>query len=130
MILRRFSIALISMCLLGAGLAVPENIKLDWSSVELAIFEETNGDGTILKGLTVYVPGNRIANEEDFVTIVPDFCATRLKPVLALAAEVADTSDLTLLRLQIDFYGPKIGENQTYVGAASSFRLENGECSL
>jgi hypothetical protein len=121
---------LIVICMLGGSTATAEKIELNWNLVELGYLEQQGADGNVLNGLAVYVPGNRIASEDDFYSIFPDFCANRPNQLLEFAPQIGGAPNLSLLRLQVDFYGPKIGENETYIARSATIPLEDGECSL
>lgn len=125
-----FAAVSIASCLFGVSMAAAEEIELDWNSIELGFFEQPSNDGRGLNGLAVYVPGNRIASEDDFYAIAPDFCANRLKQLLEFASQIDDAPSVSILKLQIDFYGPKVGENESYIARSATIPLENGECSL
>ncbi len=128
--LQRISAVFVTLCVLWLGPAIAAEIELDWNSIELGFFEQSNDDGSVENGLAVYVPSSRIASEDDFYAIFPEFCSNRLKQLLEFAATLENTADISLLKLQMDFYGPKVGEQQTYVARAATIRLENSECSL
>lgn len=122
------TIAMVSFCFATNALA--EEIELDWNSIELGFFEKTNSVGEVLHGLTVYVPGNRVASEDDFYEIIPDFCSTRFAELLEYSMQLEGAPEVSFVELQIDFYGPKIGENETYVARSATLDLDNGKCSL
>ena len=119
--------------LVGLFLATPaltEDIQLDWNSVELGFFENTDDAGEVQNGLAVYVPSSRVATADDFYAIIPEFCSSRLEGLLEFSAQIEDAPEVSLLKLQIDFYGPKLGESETYIARAATIDLQNGECSL
>ena len=122
--------AVLITCFLGLGSATAAEIELDWNSTEVGFFELSSDDGSVEHGVAVYVTSNRIASEDDFHTIVPDFCANRLSQLLEFAAKMENAPIVSLLKLQLEFNGPKVGEHQSYVARAATIRLENGECSL
>lgn len=107
-----------------------DDIELDWDSIELGFFENANEAGEILHGLVVYVPSNRLATEDDFHAIVPDFCGSRVAQLLEFSAGLENAPDVSLLKLQLDFHGPKIGENETYIARSATIDLDDGQCSL
>lgn len=110
--------------------ALADDIELDWNSVELGFFEKDGEDGDILHGLAVYVPGSQIATEDDFYNIIPEFCGSILGDLMEFSMQIEGAPEVYFLKLQIDFYGPKIGENETYVARSATIDLEAGECSL
>lgn len=110
------------------ALALADEIKLDWGAVELGQFEQVTAVDEILYGLSVYVPSNRIASKEDFYSILPEFCDSRLEGFLNDYSQIAGVPPITLLRLQIEYYGPKLGVAETYVARAATMQLADGEC--
>ena len=120
--------ALLVLCFATSALA--GEIKLDWNSVELGFFEKASDAGDMLHGLAVYVPGSRVATEDDFYAVLPEFCSSRLEDFLEFSKQIEDAPEISFLKLQIDFYGPKTGENETYIAWAATINLENGECSF
>ncbi|WP_298859560.1 hypothetical protein [uncultured Sulfitobacter sp.] len=122
------AIACLAVCCATSVFA--DEIELDWNSVELGFFEKTNDSGDLLHGLTVYVPSNRVAVEDDFYAVFPEFCDRRLDDILEISTRMEEAPEVSLLKLQLDFYGPKVGENETYVGVSATIELEDGECSL
>jgi len=107
-----------------------DEIELDWNSVELGFFENVSDAGEVTNGLAVYVPGNRIATTDDFYAVIPEFCSSRLEGMLEFAKQIEDAPEVSLLKLQIDFYGPKLGEKETYVARSATIDLTDGKCSL
>ena len=120
--------AFLVLCIATPVLA--DEIELDWNSVELGFFEKATDAGYLLHGLAVYVPGNRVATEDDFYAIIPEFCSSRFEGLLAKSLRIDGAPNVSLLKLQVDFYGPKIGENQTYIAQSATIDLEDGKCSL
>ncbi len=118
------------LALFFADPALANEIELDWDSVELGFFENVDDAGAVKNGLVVYVPGSRIATTEDFYAVIPEFCDSRLEGMLEFAKQIEDAPEVSFLKLQIDFYGPKIGENETYVGRAATIDLKDGKCSF
>ncbi len=110
--------------------AQADQIVLDWNSVEIDFFENIDASGELKNGLAVYVPGSRIATSDDFHVIIPEFCSSRLEGVLKFASQIEEVAEISLIKFQIDFYGPEVGENQTYVGRSATIDLANGKCSL
>lgn len=98
--------------------------------MELGFFENIDDAGHARNGLSVYVQGSRVATPEDFYAIIPEFCSSRLEGILKFAEQIDDAPEVSLLKLQIDFYGPTIGENETYVGRSATVDLVDGKCSL
>ncbi|MGH1413862.1 MAG: hypothetical protein ACRBB0_10220 [Pelagimonas sp.] len=89
------SAAIAILVLFCTSPAVADDIKLDWNSIELGFFEKTNNEGATLHGIVVYVPGSRIASEDDFLTIVPDFCSSRLKDLLEFSMQIEDAPEVS-----------------------------------
>ncbi|WP_298851256.1 hypothetical protein [uncultured Ruegeria sp.] len=117
------------LTLIPVAPALADQIELDWNAVELGFFENIDDAGESKNGLAVYVPGNRVATADDFYAIIPEFCSSRLEGVLKFAQQIEDSPDVSLLKLQIDFYGSKVGENKTYVGGSATIDLADGKCS-
>ncbi|WP_299983724.1 hypothetical protein [uncultured Ruegeria sp.] len=122
-----FLSALVTLGMVAPALA--DEIELDWNSVELGFFENTNDAGEVEDGKSVYVPGSRVATADDFKAIIPEFCSSRLEGILSFSKQLEDSPEVSLLKLQIDFYGPKLGEHQTYIGRAMTIDLSNEKCS-
>ncbi|WP_299374211.1 hypothetical protein [uncultured Tateyamaria sp.] len=120
---------LVALCLLAATPTHAQDIELDWPAMELGFFQQAQDDGPPVAGLTVYVPTNRLATEADFQALVPAFCASNVKPLLEFAATIDDAPDVSLLKLQLDFYGPKVGGQDTYIARSAIIDLENGACA-
>ena len=128
--LKRIIWKLSFLVLLVGSPVLADEIELDWNAAEVGFFEKVDEKDHTLQGVAVYVPSNRIALEEDFNTIVPAFCSTDLSGLLEYTGSLEDAPELSLLRIQLEFYGPKIGESEPYIARAATVELQDGECLL
>ncbi len=126
----RILTATIAELLLATASASADAAKMEWDTPEFGFFEiEPEGGGTA-SGLSVHVRADRLLKEADYQTIVPEFCDTYLPPYLDFASKLDGAPEVSVVRLQLEFYGPEIGETQTYVASAVNLPLKDGACDL
>lgn len=113
-----------------ASLSQADELELDWSRAELAFVEKPSETAEILYGLAVYVPSSRLATEDDFNSIIPEFCSASLGNLLEYSSQIENSPEISYLELQFEFYGPTIGESETYIARGASIDLIDGECSF
>lgn len=105
-----------------------QDIQLDWASAEIGFFDLEVETSDPLYGVAVYVLSNRLATEADLELILPEFCKNGLENLLKLAQTIEGAPEVSALKLQLDFYGPAIGENQSYVGVSGTVDVIGEQC--
>lgn len=113
---------------INVAIAQTEQIELDWDAAEIGFFEMEAEAGELKHGISIHVPSDRLAGEDDLLMVTSGFCEDNLKNLLNYVSQIEDAPEVSLLRMSLEFYGPTVGENQTYLASSGTVDLVNGEC--
>lgn len=128
---RWFAISLIAVgASFNAAIAQTGQIGLDWDAAEIGFFETESDSGEVKHGISIHVPSDRLAGQEELLVVTSGFCENNLENLLNYSSQIEGAPQVSLLRMSLEFYGPTVGENQSYMASSGTVDLVDGECSF
>ncbi|MCH2164412.1 MAG: hypothetical protein MK098_07145 [Marinovum sp.] len=112
-----------------AGVAHAQEANFDWDKVEFGLIEEGEALANKSYGLAVHIPASSLLNEAEFNSFAQVVCNQLIGQFLEIVTQTFSVGPFEKMKLQVEVYGPEIGESQAYVAQSAMVLIEEGKCN-